>query len=206
RTTCLAAGAGTVHTSRGELRAERVIVCVGHDVDRLFPRVADAAGLVRCALQMALVDAPAGYASQAAVLTGTSMLRYGGLAAMPSAGDVRCLLSEEAPELLAMAANVMCAPAGDGTLLVGDSHTYDLAHEPFLDEAISGRLLAEVASLFGLPALGVRQRWQGIYASCPDRDLLVEAIDDRTTVVSVTSGIGMTLSFGLGEQTLGALG
>lgn len=202
RTACLGTGDGVVHTSRGELRAEHVLVCVGHDVDRLFPAVADAAGLVRCALQMALVDGPVGYASHAAVLTGTSMLRYGGLAAMPSASEVRCLLPDE---LLEMVANVMCAPRPDGTLLVGDSHAYDLAHEPFLDESISQRLLDEVAAVFGLPGLRVRQRWQGVYASCPDQDLLVEPVDERTTVVSVTSGVGMTLSFGLGEQTLSTL-
>lgn len=205
RTACLGVADGVVSTTRGELRAERVLICVGHDVDQLFPGIADAAGLVRCALQMALVDGPAGFDSMAAVLTGTSMLRYGGMAAMPSASEVRCLLNENAPELMDMVANVMCAPRPDGTLLVGDSHAYDLAHEPFLDEAISARLLAEVAGVFGLPELRVRQRWQGVYASCPDSDLLVEAVDSRSTVVSVTSGIGMTLSFGLAERTLSKL-
>ncbi|WP_425307753.1 TIGR03364 family FAD-dependent oxidoreductase [Ammonicoccus fulvus] len=205
RTACLGVGDGVVHTTRGHIRAEHALVCVGHDVDQLLPEVADAAGLVRCALQMALVDGPAGFTSHAAVLTATSMLRYGGMAAMPSAAEVRCLLRESSPELLEMVANVMCAARPDGTLLVGDSHAYDLSHEPFLDEQISARLLAEIAAVFGVPELRVRQRWQGVYASCPDRDLLIEQLDPRTTVVSVTSGVGMTLSFGLGEQTLAGL-
>lgn len=205
RTTCLGVTDGIVHTSRGDIRGEHALVCVGHDVDRLVPDVADAAGLVRCALHMALAEGPSGFTSPAAVLTATSMLRYGGMAGMPSASEVRCLVREESPELLAMEANVMCAARPDGTLLVGDSHAYDLTHAPFLSETVSARLLAEVASVFGVETLRVRERWQGIYAYSPDRDLFVESLDPRSTVVSVTSGVGMTLSFGLGERTLAGL-
>ncbi|GAB3701969.1 TIGR03364 family FAD-dependent oxidoreductase [Mariniluteicoccus flavus] len=203
RTSCLGADHGTVQTSRGAMTAERVLVCVGHDLDLLRPDVADAAGMERCALQMALVDSPAGFTTHAAVLTATSMLRYGGMASMPAADRVR---AEVAPELLSMVANVMFAPRPDGSLLVGDSHTYDLSHEPFLDEGVSDVLLREVAGVLGVEALRVRQRWQGVYASSPLSDLLVEQLDARTTAVAVTCGVGMTLSFGLARRVLDELG
>lgn len=206
RTACLGAAEGTVRTSRGELRAERVVVCVGHDVDRLWPELAEQAALERCALQMALVDPPDGLATHAAILTATSMLRYGGLATLPAAAGVRAEVAAEAPELIEMVANVMMAPRPDGTLLVGDSHRYGISQDPFLDEQVEDRLLEEVAAVLGVERLRVRQRWQGVYASSPHSDLLVHHLDARTSVVSVTSGVGMTLSFGLARRVLDELG
>ncbi len=205
RTACLGAADGMVRTTRGELRAERVIVCVGHDVDLLWPEVADQVELQRCALQMALVEPPLGLSTHAAVLTATSMLRYGGLAAMPAAEAVRAEVTGQAPGLVEMVANVMFAPRPDGSLLVGDSHRYAVSQDPFLDEGISDRLLAEIAMVLGVDRLRVRQRWQGVYASSPQSDLLVRHLDPRTSVVSVTSGVGMTLSFGLARRVLDEL-
>lgn len=40
-------GEGVVHTGRGDVTGERVVVCTGHDIDRLLPTVA---GLRRCEL------------------------------------------------------------------------------------------------------------------------------------------------------------
>ncbi|MGT2426945.1 FAD-dependent oxidoreductase [Amnibacterium kyonggiense] len=60
RTNVLAVEPGLVRTTRGDLRTTRVVVAVGHDVDRFFPDVADEHLLVRCRLRMLEVDAPFG--------------------------------------------------------------------------------------------------------------------------------------------------
>lgn len=49
------------------------------------------------------------------------------------------------------------------------------------------------------------ERWQGIYASSDVAPLLIRNITDAITLVSVTSGIGMTLSFGLAESNINAV-
>jgi D-hydroxyproline dehydrogenase subunit beta len=72
---------GKVHTAYGPVRAERVVHASGHDVDRLFPRLADEHDVRRCRLHMLEVAPPGGVEIAPAVLTGTSMLRYGGLTA-----------------------------------------------------------------------------------------------------------------------------
>lgn len=192
---------GVVHTSRGDLRAERVIVCVGHDLDHLYPATASAAGIQRCRLSMALVDAPASFTSATATLTGTSMLRYAGISALPAADAVRTELAERTPSLLGIGANVMVTRRPDGTLLVGDSHHYGAAAAPFLDEDVSDTLLKEVAGLLGVADLRVRQRWQGIYASSPSMEVLRDSPAAGVESVTVTTGIGMTLSFGLAAET-----
>ena len=74
--------AGTVATTRGDFHADKVLICVGHDLDYLLPDVAARYQVQRCALQMALAPAPAGFTLDSAVLTGTSMTRYDGFTSM----------------------------------------------------------------------------------------------------------------------------
>lgn len=194
-------GAVTVRTSRGILRAIRAIICVGHDVDYLWPALAAEHQIRRCSLQMALTAAPEGLDLAPAVLTATSMLRYPAFRDMPSADRLHDEVLATRPELLDIAANVMCTQRPDGTLIVGDSHAYSLTAIPFLDEDTSKLLLDEQSEILGRD-LKVIQRWQGIYASSDVGSYLVREVEPGLTVVSVTSGVGMTLSFGLAERTL----
>ncbi|WP_120521121.1 TIGR03364 family FAD-dependent oxidoreductase [Arthrobacter celericrescens] len=195
---------GTVSTSRGDFHAQKVLVCVGHDMDYLFPELATRYQVQRCALQMALAPAPAGYTLDSAVLTGTSMTRYDGFTAMPGAEAVRREIHGHSPELIDMVANVMFTRRPDGSLILGDSHVYGQTIGPFQDEWWTTRLVDEIAKILGT-TLQVTQRWQGVYASSPLTPLLVEDVDARTTVVTVTSGIGMTMSFGIAAATVAAL-
>lgn len=196
-TTACEIESGIVHTSRGAVRGERIVVCVNHDLDQLRPDVADQFQMRRCALQMVMVDAPAHWKLESAVLTGTSMLRYAAMAATSAADTVRAELSQKAPELLAMDANVMFTWRPDGTLLIGDSHVYDGTVDPFLDEDMTDRLLQEVGAVVGVNRWRVRQRWQGIYASSPMTSLVRTPLADGVLATSVTTGIGMTMSFGV---------
>lgn len=190
-----------VHTSRGAFTAERVIVCVGHDLSYLYPELAASREVQRCRLTMALVEAPAGFSTDTAVLTATSMLRYAGFAALPQAEAVHREVAATSPRLLEIGANVMLTRRPDDTLLVGDSHHYGTAAPPFLDEPVTEALLAEVATLLGVPGLRVLQRWQGVYASSPRQEILRDAPGPGIESVTVTTGLGMTLSFGLAAET-----
>lgn len=192
----------TLETSRGDLAVDHVVVTAGHLVSRLFPELA---GDVReCVLQMARVRAPHDMGVGPAVLTGTSMLRYGAFAG-PAQEALRAEMRALRPELLEIDANVMFTQQADGTLLVGDSHrTFDTA-PPFLDERWSELLLGELASLLGAERFEVLERWQGIYATSADRDLLRESPMPGVTVVSVTTGVGMTIGPALGARTIAAL-
>ncbi|WIB67143.1 TIGR03364 family FAD-dependent oxidoreductase [Curtobacterium sp. MCBD17_035] len=195
---------GLVRTSRGTVRADRTIVCVGHDVDQLYPDLAEQHGIRRCGLQMALVEPPTGLSITPAVLTGTSMLRYPAFAETAAATVLRQEITRERPDLVAMDANVMLTQRPDGSLVVGDSHRYDLTLDPFLDEGVSATLLQDVATLLGVGGLRVRQRWMGVYAHAPEPYLVAHPAPGLT-VVSVTSGVGMTISHGLAARTWAGL-
>jgi D-hydroxyproline dehydrogenase subunit beta len=197
---------GVARTSRGEIRAEQTIVCVGHDLDYLFPELAAARGVERCALQMLRVEAPAGMVLRPAILTGTSMLRYPAFAETDAANALRAEMASGRPDLLAIGANVMFTQRPNGTLIVGDSHRYATTMDPFQAEATSGILLAEIERILGVSELRVRERWQGVYASSPQQPFLIEEVAPGVTVAIVTSGVGMTISFGLAEKTFATAG
>jgi len=200
RTSFLGAADGIVRTSRGDFRAERTIVCVGHDLDQLYPELADEQGVERCGLQMARVAAPAGLTIAPAVLTGTSMLRYPAFAETDAAAALRVEMAAEDPELLDIVANVMFTQRPDGTLLLGDSHRYGLTQDPFLAESTTDTLLGEVTRILGVE-LTVVERWQGVYASSPQHPFLIAEPSPGVTTAIVTSGVGMTISLGLAEKT-----
>lgn len=203
RTSYLGSSNGVVRTNRGEFRAARTIVCVGHDLDVLYPDLADAHGVERCGLQMARVLAPDGLVLAPAVLTGTSMLRYPAFAETDAAVALRAEMAAQHPELIDIVANVMFTQRPDGTLIVGDSHRYGVTQDPFLTEATSHTLLAAIATILGVPELRVIERWQGVYASSAQRPFLIAEPEAGVTAAIVTSGVGMTISLGLAEKTFG---
>jgi FAD dependent oxidoreductase TIGR03364 len=201
RTGFLGADGGVVRTTRGDFCATRTIVCVGHDLDLLYPELAEVHEVERCALQMARVDAPGGLTLGPAVLTGTSMLRYPAFAETDAAAALRVEMAAQQPELIDIVANVMFTQRPDGTLIVGDSHRYAVTQDPFLAEATSNTLLEAVARILGVPGLTVLERWQGVYASSPLQPFLIAEPERGVTIAIVTSGVGMTISLGLAEKT-----
>ncbi|WP_244930475.1 TIGR03364 family FAD-dependent oxidoreductase [Nocardioides sp. W7] len=195
---------GGVLTSSGEVAAPAVVVAVGHDLDRLLPGTAAEWDVRRCRLQMLEVAPPGGRTIEPAVLTGTSMLRYGALAAQPSAHLVRREIESRAPELLEVVMNLMLTQRPDGSIVLGDTHHYARTHQPFDDERLADLLLREGARLLGSP-LTVRRRWRGVYADSPQTDFLVAAPYDGVRAVAVISGIGMTTALGLAPVVLDGL-
>jgi FAD dependent oxidoreductase TIGR03364 len=192
---------GLVRTTRGDIPAGHVVVAVGHDLDRLMPDAAARAGVERCLLHMLAVRPPAEWVLPAAVLSGTSLLRYEGLASCPSIADVRARLADDQPELLEHAVNLMVTQRPNGDVIVGDTHAYATTHAPFLDEAIADLLLDQARRLLGAGALTVRERWTGVYASA-SAPFLVDSPEPGVTAVAVTSGIGMTTAFGLAQRVV----
>ncbi|MCU4296389.1 TIGR03364 family FAD-dependent oxidoreductase [Brevibacterium permense] len=192
---------GTVSTTRGDFQAEQVVACPGYQLTSLFPEIAEAHEVRVCSLAMSLIEAPRSFPTGFAMLTGTSLARYDGFAAMPGAEALRHDLDEREPELRDCIANLMVTDIPQG-LLIGDSHAYDLSPEPFIDEQIGALLLDRATSMLGIESPRVRQRWLGMYADSPATNLVLERPDERTSVAVVASGIGMTLSFGIADLIL----
>ncbi|GAA4662057.1 TIGR03364 family FAD-dependent oxidoreductase [Gordonia humi] len=187
-----------VRTSRGAVRAGRVYVCVGHDLDTVAPSVTDEARVARCALSMMLTADP-GIRIDPAVLTGTSLLRYEAFAQTAAATALGERLRARRPELMAADTNIMFTQRPDGGLLIGDSHHVEPTVDPFLDEDVADLIRREVSSVLGVD-LTVVQRWQGVYASRPDGPYLTAELAPGVRACSVTTGVGMTVGLELGAR------
>ncbi|GAA4140208.1 TIGR03364 family FAD-dependent oxidoreductase [Leifsonia shinshuensis] len=203
-TTVTGVETGRVHTSRGRVSADAVVVAVDHEVDRLFPGIAEAHGIQRCGLDMMLVEADLERPLAAPVLTGWSLIRAAGFAGAPSADAVRDRLAAERPDLAAHDVDQVFAPRPDGSLIVGAARRLGDDVPPFQSELAFDLLLGSVRALFGLDRVRVVERWQGIHASAPD-DFLVSSPAPSVRVVSVTSGVGMTSGLGLADRVVDEL-
>jgi D-hydroxyproline dehydrogenase subunit beta len=195
---------GVVRTSRGDLRADKVVVAIGHDVDRLYPGIAAVHEVRRCSLHMLELDDPMRAVIDPAVLTGWSLLRYDGFAVSPALDRVRARLAATDPASVEAGLNLMFTQRPAGAIVFGDTHDYADVVPPFRAEQRDDLLLSHARRLFGTNALTIRARWRGVYASAPQPFLIASPSPD-VRVVSVTSGIGMTTGFGLAEQVVADL-
>lgn len=201
RTNVTGVESGVVHTSRGSVTAERVVVATGHDLDLLFPEVAEEAGFTRCLLHMLETDAPAGSHFDPVILTGTAVMRYDGLAHYPEAASIRERLARDTPELVEAFVNVKMSQRPNGRLVIGDTHAYAHTHEPFKDEALDLLLLREFEQLLGAP-LTARRRWHGEYATSTAEPFFVREPAPGVFIACVTNGTGMSTGMGFAESVL----
>ncbi|WP_443218493.1 TIGR03364 family FAD-dependent oxidoreductase [Rathayibacter sp. YIM 133350] len=193
---------GSVRTTRGKYAGERVVVAVGHDVDRLFPQIAEREAVLRCRLRMLEVAAPGGLTVTPGIFTGLSLLRYEGFSSTAAATAVRDEIAASAPELLDHTVNLMFTQRPDGRLVIGDSHHYENTLTPFEDDRVDELLLSEFRRLLDVDEFAVLRRWRGVYASSVRGPYLIERPEPGVTVASITSGIGMTTALGLARSLL----
>jgi FAD dependent oxidoreductase TIGR03364 len=190
-----------IATSRGTLSAAAAVICPGDDFVTLFPQRLAAAGIGRCTLQMLRLESP-GFALPGTVMSDLSLLRYGGFASLPAAAVLRQRLESEQSSELRRGIHLIIAQGPDGSLVVGDSHDYDSAAQPFADETVYELLLEEFRAVTGHPPPAVRQRWSGSYAVAKDRSVFIESPMPQTRLVLATSGVGASIGFALGEEAI----
>ncbi len=215
-------GLTLVRTSRGEVVAKRVVVAVGHEVDRFFPEVASDAGVRRVRRQALRVAAPDGAAeapeSAPAVLGGTALLHHAAFAGSPALADVRERLRTRSPDALDHEVHLAFTSRADGTLVVGSARTPD-AVAPYRSEAADTALLAEAAALLG-GRPRVLERWSatGLESAIPTRGrtwrgsglvpggpFVVADPMPGVRSVTVLSGLATTTAHGLAARVLDTL-
>jgi FAD dependent oxidoreductase TIGR03364 len=190
-----------LQTSNGPVHATAVTVCPGDDLATLFPERMAAHALGRCRLQMLRLESP-GFKMPGTVMSDLSLLRYGGFACMPEAPALRQRLQAQQGEYLHHGIHLIVAQALDGTLVVGDSHHYDTADQPFCEAGVDALILEEYRSATGRAAPAVRERWLGTYAVAPSQAVLIDSPATAVRLVVVTSGIGASTGFAIGEEVI----
>jgi hypothetical protein len=100
----------------------------------------------------------------------------------------------------------MASATADGALTLGDSHQYGLSVDIFDRSEINKLILDFAHQHVRVPVFEIAQFWHGVYAKHPETPYIRYSPAPSIHGVIVTGGTGMTLSFGLAEQTLVQIG
>lgn len=194
-----------VRTTRGTWHAEQLIVCSGNDFHTLYPEVFAESAIRKCKLQMMRTAAqPAGWQLGPALSAGLTLLHYASFADCTKLAAVRARADASYPDHRRWGVHVLVSQTATGQVALGDSHEYAATHDPFLREEINHRVLDYFDEFAALPNGEIAERWYGEYPSLPDgRELMRHVPEPGVTLVNGLGGAGMTLSFGIAEQTLG---
>ncbi|RYG16783.1 MAG: TIGR03364 family FAD-dependent oxidoreductase [Caulobacteraceae bacterium] len=202
-TTVLGCESGRLSTSRGEVAAEAIFLCTGDDLNGLFPDVLARHAVQRCKLQMLRLASP-GRRLATPIMADLSLARYEGYAALPEAEALLRRLREERGDLLDLGVHLIAVQSADGSLVVGDSHEYDAAPDPFqrreIDDLIL-KALRESMPGYDTPAV---ERWIGVYAWSPQHPWFTEEVAPGVHMTVVTCGAGMSTGFAIGERVVSA--
>ncbi|MQT12568.1 TIGR03364 family FAD-dependent oxidoreductase [Segnochrobactrum spirostomi] len=191
-----------IETAAGRIFAEAVAVCPGDDFTTLLPERIAGHGLRVCTLQMLRVQPAAPVRLAAAVMSDHSLARYEGFAHLAPAAALAARLDAEAGDMREAGVHLIAVQSADGSLVVGDSHVYGAAAEPFAEARIDDLILGALDDVLDLPGRCVIERWTGSYAASSERTVLVERPADHVRLVMVTGGTGASTAFALGEQVV----
>lgn len=188
--------------------AGRLWVCSGDDLQTLYPEALAAASLVRCKLQMLRSEPIGGGLRLGPMLAGGLTLRhYKSFEGCPTLPALRRRIAEETPEFDRFGIHVMAAQNRRGEVVIGDSHEYGAAIEPFDKSEIDELILGYLATMLELPNLKIAARWHGTYVKHPSEPFQIVHPAPGVTAVTGIGGAGMTLAFGVAERSIGtALG
>ncbi|MFZ0334927.1 MAG: TIGR03364 family FAD-dependent oxidoreductase [Candidatus Acidiferrales bacterium] len=184
-------------------QADSIIVAGGDDFQTLFPESLREKGLTRCKLQMMrTAPQPQGWALGPSLAFGLTFKHYPTFQICSSLHALKERIERETPEFEKWGIHVMVSQNASGELTLGDSHEYGLAVDIF-DKSVINRLILDYARQYlSVPTLEIAEYWHGVYAKHPAHAYLDFSPVKGVRVVIVTTGIGMTMSFGIAEQTL----
>jgi D-hydroxyproline dehydrogenase subunit beta len=199
--------AGEVRTSSHCCQADFAIVASGDDFQTLFPELFQDAGLTRCKLQMLrTVQQPENWALGPSLAFGLTFRHYPTFSICDSLAALKARVARETPEFDRWGIHVMASENSVRQITLGDSHEYDLSVDIFDRSYVNDLILDYAREYLRVPALTIAESWHGVYAKHPTKLFIRLAPAEGVRVVTVTSGVGMTLSFGLAEQTHRELG
>lgn len=184
--------------------AGRLVVCSGADFQTLYPDVFAAAGFSRCKLQMMRSTRRSARIGPM-LAAGLTLRHYKNFADCPTLAAVKSRVTRDNPEYDRYGIHVLVSQNAAGELVIGDSHEYDAAIEPFDKPEIDRLILDYLGKFLAVSDLDIAARWHGVYAKHPRDASFVAHPAPGATVVTGVGGAGMTLSFGLAEQVVNNL-
>jgi FAD dependent oxidoreductase TIGR03364 len=184
-------------------RADRLWVCPGADLETLYPDVYRDQGVKLCKLQMLRTEpVERCWRIGPMLAAGLTIRRYRAFECCPSLPALRQRVARETPRFDELGIHVMASQNGLGEVVIGDSHEYGDAIQPFDRTEIETLILDYLRGFLDVPGFRIAGRWNGIYAEHPTKTALIAQPAPGATVIACLGGAGMTLSFGIAERTV----
>lgn len=192
---------GQVTLAGGEtVRGSAVVICAGPALFEHLGVQAQATGIDLCHLQMLrLTPKPKRQEIGIHLCAGLTLDHYKNFRDCPSLPSVRKLHAQKWPDQVAHGIHILVAEHGDGSLTVGDSHTYGRAHPVYGEQAVDELILTAMDEFLPRENYTVHQRWIGTYPTHPTLPFWQSQVDDGVWALNLF-GTGMTLSFGVTER------
>jgi len=196
-----------LHAQDQRCEADVIIVAGGDDYQTLFPGCFRDSALTRCKLQMMrTVPQPNGWQLGPSLAFGLTFKHCPTFRACNSLQALKDRVARETPEFDTWGIHVLVSQTILGELTIGDSHEYGLAVNIFDKPAVNRLILDYAKAYLRVPTFEIAEQWHGVYAAHPEQPYLRLTPATGVHVITVTSGTGMTMSFGLAEQTLDEMG
>ena len=188
-------------------QADHIIVCSGEDFNTLYPEHYAGSGLTLCKLQMLRTAAqPEGWQLGPSLASGLTLQHYESFGICKTLPALKKRFAEELPEYNRWHIHALVSQTVDGALTLGDSHEYGLSIDPFNREEIDRLILDYTFRFLRAPRPHIAERWYGVYAKHPEKPLVVLNPEPGVRIVGSPGGAGMTLSFGVAEESMRQLG
>jgi FAD dependent oxidoreductase TIGR03364 len=182
---------------------DRAIVCGGDDFETLYPQTFAASGLTRVKLQMLRTSPqPEGWRLGPALAAGLSLRFYSTFSVCATQPALRNRVAQETPEYERWGIHGLVSQTSRGELTLGDSHEYGPCVDVFNREEVDDLILGFIRGFLNAPVMKVAQRWHGVYAKHPEQSYLSITPAPGVRIVTSPGGSGMTLSFGIAEETI----
>jgi FAD dependent oxidoreductase TIGR03364 len=188
-------------------QAQAAIVCTGDDFESLYPNWFRDSGILRCKLQMQRTrPQPEGWQLGPALAAGLTLRFYESFQVCRTLRALKERIAAETPEYDRWGIHVLASQNARRELTIGDSHEYGAAFDPFDRTDIDSLILRYAQGFLRAPDLEIAKRWHGIYAKHPDKSFVSLSPAANVRVVTAAGGSGMTLAFGIAEETVRQMG
>jgi D-hydroxyproline dehydrogenase subunit beta len=196
-----------IETSAGEWTADAAVVCSGEEFQTLYADHYAASGLTRCKLQM-MRTAPqsGGWQLGPSLAAGLTLRFYPAFQVCTSLPELVRRIAEETPEYDQWGIHALVSQTADGALTLGDSHEYETSVDVFNKQVIDDLILEYTNGFLRAPEMRIAERWYGVYAKHPEKPLVIMTPEENVRIVASPGGSGMTLSFGVAERSMEAMG
>lgn len=184
-----------------------IFICSGADFETLYPEFFAEHPLTKCKLQMMRLAAqPYDWRIGPALCGGLSLIHYNSFKVASSLPELKAKYENEMSDYLDWGIHVMVSQNGKSELTIGDSHEYDVTHDPFDKAFINEMILNYLKTFAQFKDWKIIETWNGIYPKLTNGETdLFFSPEAGVYVLNGVGGAGMTLSFGLAEEVIANL-